>query len=114
MQDDDVDTVGLLVAVKVNPSDITPRAFDFDPFIPGLKKDRILPRKDERENAGRQQCSQLVAMALQLRLRKIVKVALPLQTSLRSRRRTMEVLSHRRNYPGVYCWMRGARRMDIA
>ena len=49
MAADCVDTVGLLVAVKVYPSENTPKAFDFGPYIPGRTKDRILSRKDERE-----------------------------------------------------------------
>jgi hypothetical protein len=42
-------TEGLLAKVKVNPSDITPKAFNSDPYIRGKKKGSTVTRKDENE-----------------------------------------------------------------
>jgi hypothetical protein len=66
------------------------------------------------QGARRKPCSQLVAMALQPRHRATAILALALRPSLRSRKQTMGVKSPLTNYASAYCWMRGARHMDVA
>ncbi len=49
----------MLATVKVNPSDITPKAFNSDPYIRGKKTGSTVKRKDENEN-GKEQAVQSV------------------------------------------------------